>query len=449
MVKKIIDIFRRSNNIHSLLGNILYAGFSMILFIFMVRTLDKELYGRWIIILTTFNLLDIFRVGLTGTGAIRAISTSTGIDQYKNIAASYQLSIFITLLLSCIFIPIYFLLHSYFQNSYYLPILLFYPIMAFSNLIHTQATNYNQGIVNFKRILVIRSTVGFLNLMCIGLYIYFFDETLEGIVYTYCLSDIVTSLFVIANKWDGINYIKYFDFQCIKDLMKFGKYSTASLIGSNLLRSSDTFILSLSPIFGATGIAIYSIPMKFIELIEIPLRSLTSTAFPKFSIAFQESKAKFIDVFSNYLTLSVLLLLPVVIIIPIFSEQILYFLGGRNYIQSIELQKHILYFITLYIFFLPFDRFSGMSLMSFNRPDVNFMKVSLMLLCNVIFDVIAIFIFKSLVLVALGSVLFTIIGTILGFVQLKKYTDLSIGRTFKEIKIRSVFIIKNHILHSN
>ena len=152
MVKKIIDIFRRSNNIHSLLGNILYAGFSMILFIFMVRTLDKELYGRWIIILTTFNLLDIFRVGLTGTGAIRAISTSTGIDQYKNIAASYQLSIFITLLLSCIFIPIYFLLHSHFQNSYYLPILLFYPIMAFSNLIHTQATNYNQGIVNFKRI---------------------------------------------------------------------------------------------------------------------------------------------------------------------------------------------------------------------------------------------------------------------------------------------------------
>ena len=51
--------------------------------------------------------------------------------------------------------------------------------------------------------------------------------------------------------------------------MKFGKYSTASLIGSNLLRSSDTFILSLSPIFGATGIAIYSIPMKFVELIEI------------------------------------------------------------------------------------------------------------------------------------------------------------------------------------
>ena len=58
--------------------------------------------------------------------------------------------------------------------------------------------------------MVIRSAVGFLNLMCIGLYIYFFDETLEGIVYTYCLSDIVTSLFVIANKWDGINYIKYF-----------------------------------------------------------------------------------------------------------------------------------------------------------------------------------------------------------------------------------------------
>lgn len=446
MIKKITNIFRKSNNIHSLLGNVMYSGFSMILFIFMLRTLDKDLYGRWIIILTTFNLLDILRVGLTGTGAIRAISTSSGLEQFKNIAASYHLSFFITVVLSVIFIPLYFLLHPHFNDSYYVPILVFYPLMAFSNLAHSQAINYNQGIVNFKRILIIKSAVGFLNLTFIGFYIYFFDETLQGIVYTYCLSDIVTSLFVIANKWDGNKYIKYFDLNSIKELLKFGKYSTASLIGSNLLRSSDTFILSLSPFFGAAGIAIYSIPMKFVELIEIPLRSLTSTAFPKFSIAYQESKEKFVDVFSNYLTLSVMLLLPVIVIIPILSEPILFFFGGKNYIQSLELQKQILYVVLLYIFFLPFDRFSGMSLMSFNRPNVNFIKVLVMLLCNIVFDCIAIFVFKSLVLVALASVFFTIIGTLLGFVQLNKYTGLTVGRTLKEIKIKSKFIIKNHIL---
>jgi len=446
MIKKLSKIFKTSNNLHSITGNVLYAGFSMILFVFMLRTVDKELYGRWIIVLTTFNLLDIFRVGLTGTGAIRAISTSTGVEQYRSIAASYYLSIFISIILTCIFIPSYLFLHSHFENSYYIPVLFYYPLMAFSNLAHTQATNYSQGIINFKRVLIIRSTVGFLNLIFISLYIYFFNETLEGIVFSYCLSDIVTSLFVIGKKWDGNRFLKYFDIRSIKELLNFGKYSTASLIGSNLLRSSDTFILSLSPFFGAAGVAIYSIPMKFVEMIEIPLRSLTSTAFPKFSLAFQEGKEKFIDVFSNYLTLAVIMLVPVVIFIPFLSEPLLLLFGGKNYIQSIELQKNILYVLTFYIFFLPFDRFSGISLMSFNRPDVNFLKVLVMLICNIIFDVMAVFVFKSLVLVALGSVFFTIAGIILGFIQLNKYTNLTLERTFKELKYRSVFIIKNHFL---
>ncbi len=446
MIKKLSNIFKTSNNLHSVTGNVLYAGFGMILFVFMLRTVDKELYGKWIIVLTTFNLLDIFRVGLTGTGAIRAISTTTGIEQYRNIAASYYLSLLISIILSCIFIPSYFILHSFFENSYYIPVLLFYPFMAFSNLAHSQATNYNQGIVNFKKVLIIRSSVGFLNLLFISSYIYFFDETLEGIVFSYCLSDLVTSLYVIMKNWDGNRYLKYFDFKSIKELLNFGKYSTASLIGSNLLRSSDTFILSLSPFFGAAGVAIYSIPMKFVEMIEIPLRSLTSTAFPKFSLAFQESKDKFIDVFSNYLSLAVIILLPVVILIPFLSEPLLLLFGGKNYIQSIELQKNILYVLTLYIFFLPFDRFSGISLMSFNRPDVNFIKVLVMLTCNIIFDILAIFVFKSLVMVALGSVLFTIAGIILGFVQLNRYTGLTLNQTFKELKFRSVFIVKNHFL---
>jgi lipopolysaccharide exporter len=172
-MNKIKSLIKRSNNIHSLIGNIIFAAFSMSLFLFMVRMLSKDMYGRWIIFITAVTLLDMLRLGLTGTGAIRAISTSSGDDQFRNISASYKLSIYSTLLISLVFIPLYFILKPYFIDSYYLPILIYYPLLAFANLAHMQATNYSQGMINFKRVMIIRSLVGLLNCLSIGLYIVF------------------------------------------------------------------------------------------------------------------------------------------------------------------------------------------------------------------------------------------------------------------------------------
>jgi O-antigen/teichoic acid export membrane protein len=51
---------------------------------------------------------------------------------------------------------------------------------------------------------------------------------------------------------------------------------------TNLLRSADTLIISLSPM-GSAAVALYSIPLKLTELQQIPLRSFVATAFPKMS----------------------------------------------------------------------------------------------------------------------------------------------------------------------
>ena len=421
-------LIKKSNNLHSLIGNIVYAAFGMILFMSMIRMLDKELYGQWVIIVTAISFLDILRLGLAGTGAIRAISSTTGVEQSRNIGASYHLSIYTTLFFSLIFLPIYFIIHDYFSESYYLLILIYYPFLAFANLAHNQATTYSQGIVNFKRVLIIRSSVGFFNLVFIWLYVYFFDENLGGLVIAYGLSDIVVSVFVIIKKWDGFKFLKYRHKASIIDLLNFGKYSSANNIVSNLLRSADTIIISLSPFMGASAVAVYAIPLKFIEMIEIPLRSFTATAYPKLSSAFIESKDMFNKTLIQYLSYSMLMVLPILIIIPLFSDIILQFFGGSRYEDSLLLQKSILYITTFYIIALPHDRFSGIALLAFNKPKLNFYKVVLMLLCNIIFDIIAVFVFKSLVLVAVASVIFTVLGIFIGWKYIYKYS----GLTFKD-----------------
>ena len=432
-MNRIKSLIKRSNNIHSLIGNVVFAAFSMLLFLLMVRLLSKDMYGRWIIFITTISLLDMLRLGLTGTGAIRAISTNTGNEQFRFISASYKLSIYTTLAISAIFVPIYFILKPYFTDSYYLPVLLFYPLLAFANLAHMQATTYSQGLVNFKRVMIIRSLVGGLNCLFITVYIWFFRATLTGIIITYSLSDIVVSILVIFLKWDGHQHLKIKSIENLISLLQFGKYSTASFIGSNLLRGSDTIIISLSVIMGAPAVAIYTIPLKFVEMIEIPLRSFTATAFPKLSSAFQSGKSEFGKVMNMYLSYSVLMLIPVIIVIPFFSEYILRFFGGKNYADSIELQKQILYIISIYIIALPYDRYSGIALFAFNKPELNFYKVIIMLAINVIFDCIAVFIFHSLIMVAIGSAIFTFAGIFIGWHYIKKFSNLSIIESIKAV----------------
>jgi len=392
----------------------------------MVRVLNKELYGQWILFITGASLLDMLRFGLSGTGSIRAISSNKGILQFQNIAASYIIGIGTLIAITLVFLPAYFILETYVGENYYLPILQFYPLIALGNLALKQASTVCQGLMNFKREMLIKVATGILNLLFIGSYILLFEATLSGIIVAFFCADMLFSLVIIALKWDGWNYLKNYNKKNIQEILHFGKYSTASFVGSNLLRSSDTFILSFSTVMGASAIAIYAIPLKFVELVEIPLRSFTATSFPKMSKAIQESNEKFNLTMGTYLSFTVMLIIPIIAGIILFANILLPLLGGSEYADSLELQKNILYVICLYIFLLPADRYSGMGLFALNKPKQNFIKIMIMLLANVVFDLIAVFVYQSLVLMAFATVLFTFVGVIYGWQLIKKQTGFTV-----------------------
>jgi len=78
----------------------------------------------------------------------------------------------------------------------------------------------------------------------------------------------------------------------------------------------------------------------------------------------------------------------------------------------------------LYGLLLPLDRMTGIGLDSINKPGVNALKVLIMVLVNIAGDLIAIFVFKSLLLVAISSILFTLMGIWLGMYFLNKELHL-------------------------
>jgi len=206
------------------------------------------------------------------------------------------------------------------------------------------------------------------------------------------------------------------------------------MIGTNLLRSADTVIISLSPM-GSAAVALYSIPLKLTELQQIPLRSFVATAFPKMSKASVQGKVKEVkDLFYTYAGALTYLFVIMSICTFVFADFLVLILSGDQYLKVDPVTGFnvvdIVRVFSIYGLLLPIDRMTGIGLDSINKPNINAIKVFIMVLANVIGDFIAIFVFKSLMLVAVASIVFTSIGIWMGMYFLNKELMLSYREIF-------------------
>ena len=228
----------------------------------------------------------------------------------------------------------------------------------------------------------------------------------------------------MANGWDGLRHLLKATKRTTRVLLNFGKYTTFTLIGTNLLRSADTLIISLSPL-GTAAVALYSIPMKLTELQQIPLRSFGATAFPKLSRASIHGKIDEVkSLFYAYSGAMTYLFLAISLVTFVFADFFVLILGGKQYMGTDPVTgasaANIVRIFSVYGILLPLDRMTGLGLDSINRRDLNLVKVGCMVLANVIGDLIAVFIFKSLAMIAIASVLFTMLGIWVGYFFLDK-----------------------------
>jgi len=254
------------------------------------------------------------------------------------------------------------------------------------------------------------------------------------LVWALLIMNLITSSVCILAGWDGLRHMRKATKRTNKVLLDFGKYTTFTLIGTNLLRSADTLIISLSPL-GTAAVALYSIPMKLTELQQIPLRSFVATAFPKMSKASIQGKVQEVkDIFYTYSGAISFLFILVSLFTFVFADLFVLILGGKQYLGTDPITgfntANIVRIFSVYGFLLPIDRMTGVGLDSINRPKINFIKVLYMVIANVIGDLIAIFIFQSLAMVAVASIIFTIIGIWVGFYFLDKELDLNLKQIF-------------------
>jgi O-antigen/teichoic acid export membrane protein len=260
---------------------------------------------------------------------------------------------------------------------------------------------------------------------------------LDYILLSFLISSAIPSFFAIWTGWSWIGSIRMACKKQMKELFSFGKYSMGTLMTSNLLRSSDTFIIGF--MLTAKDVAAYSIPLKLIEILEIPLRSFLATAMPTMSKFKEEDKRKELRAaFYKYAGFMSILILPVSAGCILFADSLVILLGGHQYAES----ANILSILAVYTAFLPLDRFSGVTLDIIGKPFMNLVKVLLMLTVNIAGDLLAIHYAGTISAVAAVSIITFLSGLLFGNYILNWHLNHSVKVTLQTGIIQAGNLIK-------
>ena len=403
----------------------------------------------------------MLRFGITRTAIVRFLAGADKKEARELIGSNYVINLFSTLILVLIVLAVRYFFYDTVSASGFVLFFRWFPLLAFINLPFNNAQSVLQAKMRFDFMLLLRivNVGGFMFFLLVNFF--FLHVSLTIIVYAYLLINILTSLVAMVPNWDGILDIAKATKASNKMILDFGKYSTGTLIGSNLLKSADTFIIGLSPFLGTAGVALYSIPLKLTEIIEIPLRSFAMTAFPGMSKASIEGNKDLVKhIFYTNAGGMTLLMVPVMIFSFIFAKELVYILGGAGY----ESTAGIFRIFCIYGLLLPLDRFIGVALDSVNLPKFNFMKVVYMAVANIVGDTLVVFAFYYVAVatsiltlislplnnlhllakithnfsvitvlegVAVITIFFTLIGIFVGYHYLNKSFDIHFRKVFQ------------------
>ncbi len=441
MKNKLLDIIQ-SNNFLSLLGQGLFAIIGLITIMLLTRSYSMIDFGVWVVYLTAFTMINMLRMGFVGTGLVRFVAGADEEVKKTYTGSSWIIGIFFTTIVIIFIYAITLVFPESIANTKYIIFFKWFPLLYIFVLPYDYGLFLLQANSQFGKIIILKAInqIGFISFIAFNL---FKRLPIEYVVYAHLGSNLLGSLVALIMGWSGIQSILKNSKETILELFHFGKYSAGTLVGTSLLKSSDTFIIGV--LMGPAAAAFYSIPLKLIEMFEIILRSFVAVSLPILSKASKSNNLKLLTkTFYKATGILSVLYIPLVIICFIFADLFILILGGDEYIDSALIFRIFL----VYGLFLPLDRFTGVTLDSINRPQANLVKVTFMVIVNVIGDLIAIYWLNEIWAVAIVTINTVLVGILIGMYFLNKQVSVSYIKilptgAYEIKKILTKFLLRN------
>lgn len=407
-------------------------------FMLLVRVTKPAVLGEYIIYMAAVVLFEMIKSGGLQSALVMRASTSDKAQQQRITGSAYWLGGIVSFSLSFILIVLFF--SGLFSKQPGVQVFCgWYACLGIITLpLHiAEATAVARQDLKFLLYLRLAQSA---NALITAAYAFFYTGSLERFATVHLVfTGLLLTVVLLAHKTNPLD-VKFKTIEEIRTLVKLIKYTLATLATTNLLKTADTFLVG--SLMGPAAVASYAIPLKLTELFEIPLRSLSTTAFPQLAEKHNHSDhAGFKRSFIQYLSWSYMLYIPALIGAFIFAPYIVLIIGGHQYADTASIFRVLI----LYGIFLPANRMTGISLDALQKPDKNFQKVFVMAIINIIGDIIAIKFSNNLNWVAFVSVLNAGCGVIIGWWMLEQTAVLTKGNIFSEVYDYSNSFLKHRL----
>ncbi len=422
------ETINKINNKHflSLSGNFTIALLSLVIYGIIFRKLTREQTGDWVFFQFVFILIDTIRSGYLQPSLLRYCS-GVGKRGEKFAGSGWIIAIMITMLMLLINLAaIYYF--NYFEDIGYNIVLRYVGL----GLLFTLPMNYSiwmlQASDKYDSILMVRIISHGSFILFITILLILNSLNLNSIVFAYLLSIALTSIICVFSGFTHITSTKLADLKHIRLLMNYGRYGSGTLVLSNLIKSSDGIIIKI--FLGPEALAVYNIPQRLIEIVEIPLRNFSLNALPEMTAKYNAKQPEeIIPIMKRYAGLLVILFIPICILSLIGANIAIWMLGGSGYLFSEA--PWIFRIFMLMALLLPIDRFIGITLDVIEKRKYNFYKVGAMLIVNIVGNISAILMFKNLYAIAAVSFVTFTTGIVVGHQLLNTQIPHRLGNIIK------------------
>jgi O-antigen/teichoic acid export membrane protein len=382
----------------------------------LYRFLNMSDLGIYYIFITVYTLGDAVRNGFLQMGTIKFYA-GTERERAKNVLGSvWYLALLLTGLLMALDAGAMFFL-SHIHNKVTIVCIQWFGVTFISSLPFTIMywilyADQKYGKVLWLQLINNGSMILYLVVLAITKKL-----TLESLLWCNLLTNCLASIVGLFWKLASVNVIVYRTKECTRELIDFGKFSLASTVTSKLLGSTDTFIINF--MLGPAAVAIYNIPVRLMQIVEILLRSFVTTGVSAMAAAYNNNKIQYlVHLINKYIGILTLVFIPFTIAALLFSNVATYILAGSKYsgTEAANIFRILMVLALLY----PLERFSGITLDIIHKPKINFYKVLIMFAVSMVADYLGISIFHSIYGIAFAAFFVILSGLFYAKFQINK-----------------------------
>ena len=393
------------------------AIFGMLTIAILYRALSVEDIGVYVFFMTILGLIDTLRSGFLTTSFIKFYAGTSESRGNEVAGSAWWLALAITggsILLNVLT----FFLSSYISNEGMILFLKYFSLISLATLPSFMANLVVQGEKRFDRLLWMRLINQVLFTGTVIVLAFMDKSTLNAIIITYIVSNFIASLVTIFLGWTRIGSLKYFSKTTFMELFHFGKYSMGTSVSSNLFRVTDTFFINF--FLGPAALAVYNLGGRLLQIVEIPLLSFAASGMPSLSSHYNNGqKEEMMLVMKKMVGMLSIVIIGIAIVSIIFAEPIIMLIGGGKYVDTAAPNIFRL-FMSMAVMY-PADRFFALGVDVIHKPKINFYKILVMLVVNLLGDYIAVTVFHSIYAIVIANIFPMLVSIIVGYIPLNKY----------------------------